>query len=63
MRDMLENADVVKMTEMTNSFDSIQELLKQIDVDYSLDPATMPVFKKLQKTHFAINEALEQHFL
>lgn len=63
MRDMLQNADVQKMTEMTNSFDSIQQLLKQIDVDFTLDPGTFPVFKKLEKTHFAINQALEQHFL
>lgn len=43
------------MTEMTDSFDTIQELLKEIDVVHSLDVGTLPVFKKLEKTHFAIN--------
>jgi len=34
---MLEFADVNKQTDLTASFESLQNLLKQIDVDYSLD--------------------------
>ena len=54
--DLISNADSTTRTNMTSSFQELFSLLKQVDSISELSPATLPVFEKLQKTSFVLNE-------
>ena len=56
LQDFIKNANSATQANMTTSFQELFELLKQVDSINDLSPATLPVFEKLQKTSFVLNE-------
>ena len=56
---MLQSADATMQADMTSSYESLQELLKQIDQDTTLSPSILPTFQRLQKQFVAVNFLIE----